>query len=444
MQWEAQKKLFYEPDFGTLFLWSLNRCIVARFDVGFGEISAMYNPNAAGATNSLSGSRVYLYEVVGLSQSDVTDRMNAPIRRSGSVFITVPYNRMNQEMQRITRMGGQIVSIRPWNGEGEANGQTTTVPETKTEDSATKPVEKTKPMTQAKHKADIPVNIYRPNNPYVGKCLSNEELVREGGEGTVRHLKFDLSAGDLRYLEGQSIGIIPEGTDAKGKPHKLRLYSIASTRHGDDGDDKTVSLCVRQLVYKHPETGEIVEGVCSTYLCNMQVGADVKITGPVGKEMLLPDDPNANVIMMATGTGIAPFRAFLWRMFKEQHEDYKFNGLAWLFFGVAYTPNILYKEELEALQEQYPDNFRLTYAISREQKNVQGGKMYIQHRIQENADVLWDLVQKPNTHVYICGLKGMEGGIDEGMSSASSKHGVDWSDYQKQMKKAERWHVETY
>jgi ferredoxin--NADP+ reductase len=115
-----------------------------------------------------------------------------------------------------------------------------------------------------------------------------------------------------------------------------------------------------------------------------------------------------------------------------------------LFFGVAYTPNILYKDELEALQAQYPDNFRLTCAISREQKNAEGGKMYIQNRIQENADQLWDLVQKPNTHVYICGLKGMEGGIDEGMSAAAGKYGVNWSEYQRQMKKEERWHVETY
>jgi ferredoxin--NADP+ reductase len=403
----------------------------------------MFNPNAVGtAANSVSGSRFYVYEVVGLSQNAVTDNMVPPIRRSGSVFITVPYDRMNQEMRRLTRLGGQIISIRPLGAVSEGNGQSR--PASKPAVEANLSEEKTKPMTQAKHKADIPVNLYKPNNPYLGKCLSNEELVREGGEGTVRHLKFDLSAGNLRYLEGQSIGIIPAGTDKNGKPHKLRLYSIASTRHGDDVDDKTVSLCVRQLVYKHPESGEPVYGVCSTYLTGLNVGDEVKITGPVGKEMLLPEDPEANIIMMATGTGIAPFRAFLWRMFKEQHENYKFKGLAWLFFGVAYTPNILYKDELEELQAKYPDNFRLTYAISREQKNAQGGKMYLQNRIQENADELWQLIQKPNTHVYICGLKGMEGGIDEGLSNAAGKFDVNWLDYQKQMRKAERWHVETY
>jgi ferredoxin--NADP+ reductase len=383
----------------------------------------MYNLSAANSRStgiSGLGGRVFRYEVTGLDD-----------RRSGSQFINVPYDRMSQFAQQIARVGGKILSIKALASIAEGGATAGGAPAAA-------------PAAKASKHGDIPINLYRPNSPYVGKCLSNEELVREGGEGTVRHLMFDLSGGDLRYIEGQSIGIIPAGNDDKGKPHKLRLYSIASTRHGDRIDDKTVSLCVRQLEYKHPETGEKVFGVCSTYLCNLKPGDDVKITGPVGKEMLLPDDPNATIIMMGTGTGIAPFRAYLWRMFKENNPEYQFKGLAWLFFGVAYTPNVLYKDELEAIQAQYPDNFRLTCAISREQKNAEGGKMYIQNRIQENADELWNLVQKPNTHVYICGLKGMEGGIDEGMSAAAGKFGVNWSEYQRQMKKEERWHVETY
>lgn len=405
----------------------------------------MYNPSAAGvAANTPNGNRLFVYEVTGLRQSQETDKLGYPIRQSGSVFITVPYSRMNQEMRRIARLGGTIVSIRPVSADSVSNGQVSAQPEP----TQSKPAKEAKPMTQSKEKskADIPVNIYRPNAPFVGKCISNEKLVHEGGIGIVQHITFDLSAGDLRYLEGQSIGIIPEGTDDKGKPHKLRLYSIASTRHGDKLDDKTISLCVRQLEYKHPESGETVYGVCSTYLCNLQPGADVKITGPVGKEMLLPDDPEANIIMFATGTGIAPFRAFLWRMFKDGERqlntDYTFKGKAWLIFGIPTTPNILYKEELEELQAKYPDNLRITYAISREQQNSEGGRMYIQHRVAEHADELWNLVKHEKTHTYICGLKGMEGGIDDAMAAAAQKEGVVWKDYQRSIK--ERWHVETY
>jgi|UPI00037A88CC ferredoxin--NADP+ reductase len=446
-----------------------------------------YKGAVEGAANTESGSRIFVYEVVGLRQNEETEQTNYQIRNSGSVFIRVPYNRMNQEMRRITRLGGRIVSIQPLgrlqqvNGKAisgvanssaasptavakepaqEGNGNATLVnPGNKTEvkglaESPTEPQSKKKDpkgntMTQAKAKAqEVPVNLYRPNAPFIGKCISNEPLVKEGGIGIVQHIKFDLTGGNLRYVEGQSIGIIPPGVDKNGKPEKLRLYSIASTRHGDDLDDKTVSLCVRQLEYKHPETGETVYGVCSTYLCHLQPGDEVKITGPVGKEMLLPPEEDANIIMMATGTGIAPMRAYLLRMFKEEERainpDYQFRGFAWLIFGIPTTPNILYKEELEEIQAKYPDNFRLTYAISREQKNPQGGRMYIQDRVAEHAEELWNLIKNEKTHTYICGLRGMEDGIDAALSAVATKEGVNWSEYQKELKKAGRWHVETY
>ncbi len=416
----------------------------------------MYNSSAAGsAANTVSGSRVFVYEVVGLRQNQETDKTSYPIRQSGSLFITVTYKRMNEVMRRIGRMGGKIVSIQPWtSADGKLHSQVKSAiatPEVQpvTQVKAESTVkEEPQPASPAKTEANIPVNIYRPNNPFLGRCLVNAELIKEGGIGTVRHLIFDISGGDLRYLEGQSLGIIPPGIDNKGKPQKLRLYSIASTRHGDWVDDKTISLCVRQLEYKHPETGETVYGVCSTYLCNLEVGAEVKMTGPVGKEMLLPEDPNANIIMLATGTGIAPFRSYLWRMFKDKerevNQDYPFKGFAWLIFGIPLSANILYKEELEEIQHRYGDNFRLTYAISREQKNAQGGKMYIQDKVAQYAEELWQLIQKENTHTYICGLKGMEGGIDEALSAVAAKQGVNWADYQKTIKKAGRWHVETY
>jgi len=300
----------------------------------------------------------------------------------------------------------------------------------------------TSELSEKKEK-DIPVNIYRPNSPFIGKCISNETLLRPGAIGITQHVKFDISGGSLRYLEGQSIGIVPPGTDKNGKPHKLRLYSIASTRLGDDLDRKTVSLCVRQLEYKN-DAGETIYGVCSSFITQIKPGDDVQITGPVGKEMLLPDDPEATIIMIATGTGIAPFRAFLWRMFKEVHPDYKFKGLAWLFFGVTTDSAALYKADLDWMAYKNKKNFRCDYALSREQKTEDGKKMYVQNRMAEYADELWTLLQKPNTHTYICGLKGMEDGIDEVMIETAAKSGVEWKVYEKEMKKAGRWHVETY
>jgi len=70
---------------------------------------------------------------------------------------------------------------------------------------------------------------------------------------------------------------------------------------------------------------------------------------------LLPEDRNAVIIMVATGTGIAPYRAFWRRFFLEEIEGYKFTGLAWLFMGVANSDATLYDDELQAILKAYPD-----------------------------------------------------------------------------------------
>ncbi|KGG03418.1 MULTISPECIES: FAD-binding oxidoreductase [Prochlorococcus] len=301
-------------------------------------------------------------------------------------------------------------------------------------------------VTKKKH-ADVPVNIYRPKTPFEGTVIENYSLLKEGAIGRVNHITFDLKDSDpfLNYVEGQSIGIMPAGEDANGKPHKLRLYSIASTRHGDNFNGNTVSLCVRQLQYE--KDGETINGVCSTYLCDIKPGDKVKITGPVGKEMLLPDEEDANIVMLATGTGIAPMRAYLRRMFEPTEKEknkWNFKGKAWLFMGAPKSANLLYEEDLQRYLADNPDNFKYTKAISREQQNTKGGRMYIQDRVLESANELFNMIEDEKTHIYLCGLKGMEPGIDEAMTKAAEEKGLNWSELRPQLKKAGRWHVETY
>ncbi|CAI0461659.1 unnamed protein product [Linum tenue] len=190
-----------------------------------------------------------------------------------------------------------------------------------------------------KQEEGVTVNKFKPKEPYIGRCLLNTKITGDDAPGETWHMVFSTE-GEVPYREGQSIGVIPEGIDKNGKPHKLRLYSIASSAIGDFGDSKTVSLCVKRLVYVNDQ-GETVKGVCSNFLCDLKPGSEVTITGPVGKEMLMPKDPNATIIMLGTGTGIAPFRSFLWKMFFEKHEDYKVQTECQLFsFFPSHSVNV--------------------------------------------------------------------------------------------------------
>jgi len=308
------------------------------------------------------------------------------------------------------------------------------------------------------HGKEIPWNLFSPKSPYPGKVVANDvhpqTLTSQTGDANWEtcHVTFD-HGGKVPYIEGQSIGVIAPGPDKKGEqPARIRLYSIASSAVGDNQASNTVSLCVKRVVevdgkHANREVGEdkpdkagtafadkrVYRGVCSNHICDSSVGDDVMITGPTGAEMLLPEDPEANIIMLATGTGIAPMRSYLRLLF---HDDAgaaadgsrKFKGIAWLFMGVPYSASLLYDDEHQAYKAAYPDQFRYDYAISREQKNAAGQKMYIQTKMAEFADELWELMQSPKTHVYMCGLKGMEAGMAECFGPIAEKAGIEAMD----------------
>merc|ERR1711968_193526 len=161
--------------------------------------------------------------------------------------------------------------------------------------------------------------------------------------------------------------------------------------------------------------------------------------------MLIPEaTPEADLIMVATGTGIAPYRSIIRRLFVEKTPmaaDYK--GLAWLFLGVANSDALLYDDEWQTILKNYPNNFKLDYALSREQTNVNGGKMYIQDKMEEYADELFDRIDK-GAHIYFCGLKGMLPGISGMLERVATEKGLNWEEKLKELKKAGQWHVEVY
>jgi ferredoxin--NADP+ reductase len=296
--------------------------------------------------------------------------------------------------------------------------------------------------------SNVPVNVYKNKAPFVGKVVSTKRIVGPQATGETCHIVINHN-GDFPYWEGQSWGVIPPGVREKdGKPHSVRLYSIASSRYGDDMTGKTGSLCVRRATYWCPELkadDPAKKGVCSNFLCDTKAGDELMMTGPAGKVMLLPEeDPKTDYIMVATGTGIAPYRGFIRRLFVENTPAANaYKGQAWLFLGVANSDALLYDDEWQSVKAKYPDQFRLDYALSREQNNKKGGKMYIQDKVEEYSDEIFEKLSN-GAHIYFCGLKGMMPGIQDMLKSVAESKGLNYDEWFKGLKEKKQWHVEVY
>jgi len=278
----------------------------------------------------------------------------------------------------------------------------------------------------APHSASKPtVNLYNRNKPATATVTGNFRLTEAGAESDVRHIILDF--GDLPFpvLEGQSIGIVPPGTTADGKPHLVRLYSVASARDGEKPNAGNLALTVKR------EPG----GVCSNYLCDLPRGAKVEVTGPFGATFLYPNDPAANIIMICTGTGSAPFRAFTERRRRDMPDA---PGRLLLFFGARRPEELPYFGPLQKVPERLLGKH---FCYSR----VPGQpRTYVQDRIRSEAATVAALLNDPNTHVYVCGLKGMESGVNEAFADVCRGASVDWAALRVTMREAGRYHVETY
>lgn len=254
---------------------------------------------------------------------------------------------------------------------------------------------------------EVELNIYSKNDPVEVTVVENYVVTKESSPNIVRHITFDISGTDLvdRVRIGQSIGILPPGENEKGKPHKLRLYSVSSPTAGESGKKHLVSTTVKRTIEEFEN--KLYLGIASNYLADLQPGDKINVTGPSGRRFLLPENAkDFNYVFFATGTGIAPFRGMIKELFEEK--DYK-NNCA-LVFGCSYRTDLLYSDYFEELSSKQ-DNFDYLVSVSREDRRADGSKCYVQTKLEDNKDTLAPILAKDNTLIYICGMKGMETGI---------------------------------
>ena len=279
-------------------------------------------------------------------------------------------------------------------------------------------------------------NLYGPKNATTATVVGNFKVNEAGTENETHHIVLDLGSMPFPVLEGQSIGIVPPGLDASGRPHHARQYSIASARNGERPGYNNLSLTVKRVTADYQ--GKPVRGVCSNYLCDLQVGATVQLIGPFGSSFLMPNHPRSNIVMICTGTGSAPMRAMTeWR--RRLRKSGKFeSGKLMLFFGARTREELPYFGPLMSLPKDFID---INFAFSRA---PDAPKRYVQDLMRERARDLGELLKDQNTFIYVCGLKSMEEGVVLALGDVAAQTGLSWETLGAALKKEGRLHLETY
>jgi len=279
-------------------------------------------------------------------------------------------------------------------------------------------------------------NLFPPKSPTTATVVGNFNCTEAGYENETHHIVLDFGSMPFPVLEGQSIGIIPPGTDANGKAHFARQYSIASPRNGERPGYNNISLTVKRVLQDHQ--GRPVRGVASNYVCDLKVGDKVQVVGPFGSSFLMPNHPKSHIVMICTGTGSAPMRAMTeWR--RRLRKSGKFEGgKLMLFFGARTQQELPYFGPLQTLPKDFID---INFAFSRTPGQP---KRYVQDVMRERAADLVELLKDPQSHFYVCGLKSMEEGVVLALRDVAADAGLDWDTAGAALKREGRLHLETY
>ena len=220
---------------------------------------------------------------------------------------------------------------------------------------------------------------------------------------------------------------------------KPRHYSISSSMKMFPN---SVHLLVVLVDWKRNSNGELRIGQCTNYLSNLSANSLVTVTIKPSV-MTLPPRSEQPVIMSGLGTGMAPFRAFIQERAMEKREGKKVGPMV-LYFGSRYRGmEYLYGEELEAYHLEGVLS-RLQLAFSRDQKK----KVYIQHKIKEDKNLMWKYLQEEEGHFYLCGPTWPAGDVKDaiidGFTTAGHLSEKEANNALNKMKEHEKYVLEVY
>ena len=275
---------------------------------------------------------------------------------------------------------------------------------------------------------------YDISHPFEARVVKSERITDESTD-EVRHIVLSIANATFHFLEGQSIGVLVPGPHAFGNEYHMRLYSIASSRQGENQNMTEISICVRRCFYIDEVSGERFPGVASNFLCDRRQGDKVLLTGPYGRQFLPPKDNSSNMLMIGVGTGIAPFRAFIKHIYEERRE---WQGKVRLFYGARTGMDMLYMNDKNGDISNYYDKETFKAFESLSPRPHFDEPEEVERSIKDNAKEVWDLVKDPKTYVYVSGLSRLENRLDKTMAELAGSEEA-WKEQKEKMLSSGRW-----
>lgn len=240
--------------------------------------------------------------------------------------------------------------------------------------------------------------------------LSSERITSEDSGIEVRELTLEIQAPEFEFELGQSVGVLAPGAKEFGQEYHFRLYSVADLPEQGVRGLPRIKIAVRRASYIDKYSGEEYPGVASNFLCDRVSGDRITMSGPYGLAFDVPEEMDANLILIGTGTGIAPFRAFVKHIYKNVPA---WKGTITLFYGARSGLELLYMNDAKDDFAQYYDRetFHAFKALS--PRPAWEAPIDWEGALSERGAELWRLLGLPNTYVYVAGLQKLRSELDD-------------------------------
>ena len=273
------------------------------------------------------------------------------------------------------------------------------------------------------------------SGPTTTAVIKASQRVTPESTDEVRHLTLEVLDPAFQFVEGQSIGVLVPGPHPFGNAQHLRRYSIANARNLPVGTGVSLEILVRRCFYIDEISGERYPGIASNYLCDAKPGDRISVSGPYLSPFRMPLDNRANLLMIGTGTGIAPFRAFA-QLIYERRGDWK--GQVRLYYGGHTGLDLMYaNDETSDLASYYDDKtFKAFRALGT--RPLMTSSQALEQGLTDHAADAWRLLKDANTFVFISGLGKVARVLDKVMGEQAGSE-AQWQQLKLQMIEDGRW-----